>query len=362
MCGDVMTGRGLDQVLPHPCPPHIFEPYVRDARTYVELAEDAHGPLPKPADFAYVWGDALGILERMAPDMRLINLETAVTACEAYWLGKGINYRMEPRNIPVITAAAIDVCTLANNHVLDWGYGGLAETLDTLKGAGIGVAGAGRNLDEAAAPAIVAVRGKGRVIVFGFGTASSGIPSEWAATPTTPGVNLLHDLAEGTVRAIAARVHAVKRAGDVVVASIHWGGNWGYEIPLEQTTFARKLIDEAGVDVIHGHSSHHVKGIEVYRGKPVIYGCGDFINDYEGIGGNEEFRGDLGLMYFAQMEAASGKLVGLRMVPTRMGRFRVNRASEQDVLWLRNTLNREGTRFGTGVDAGRDNTLVLRWR
>ena len=94
----------------------------------------------------------------------------------------------------------------------------------------------------------------------------------------------------------------------------------------------------------------------------MLYGCGDFINDYEGIGGNEEYRGNLGLMYFVQTKAASGKLAGLRMVPTRMGRFRVNRASEPDALWLRNTLNREGARFGTGVEAGVDNTLVLRWR
>jgi len=76
-----------------------------------------------------------------------------------------------------------------------------------------------------------------------------------------------------------------------VVASIHWGDNWGYEI-------AHNLIDHAGVDIIHGHSSHHAKGIEVWHGKPVIYGCGDFINDYEGIGGNEKYRSDLSLMYF----------------------------------------------------------------
>ena len=361
MCGDVMTGRGIDQVLPHPCDPRIHEPYVRDARTYVDLAEDAGGPLPRPVGFSYVWGDALGILERTAPDVRIINLETAVTACDEYWPGKGINYRMHPRNIPAITAAGIHVCTLANNHVLDWGYEGLAETLATLEQAGIRGAGAGRNLDEAAAPAVVEVAVKGRVLVFGLGSVSSGIPQAWGATGATAGVHLLPDLSETTVRAIAERVRGVKRSGDLVVASIHWGGNWGYAIPQEETAFAHRLMDEADVDIVHGHSSHHVKGIEVYRGRPVIYGCGDFINDYEGIGGNEAYRGELGLMYFVAMDPATGALSGVRMFPTRMGRFRVNRAAGAAAAWLAEILNREGRRFGTWADLGGEGALVLRW-
>jgi len=362
MCGDVMTGRGIDQILPWPSVPHIFEPYVRDARGYVELAEDANGPLPKPVDFSYVWGDAMDILARQAPDVRLINLETSVTGCEEYWPGKGINYRMHPRNVPAITAAGIDVCALANNHVLDWGFAGLAETLAALKEAGIRIAGAGQNLAEATAPAIVTIKGNGRVLVFSCGDESSGIPAEWGATAATPGIHFLRDLGDETVRAFAKQVHDVKEAGDIVIASIHWGDNWGYEIPREQTAFVHRLIDEAGVDIIHGHSSHHAKGIEVYRGKPVIYGCGDFINDYEGIGGNEQYRGELGLMYFVQMEPASGKLAGLRMQPTLMKRFRVNSASRADVLWLCDMLNREGRRFGTGVAVEDDGTLVLQWR
>jgi len=362
LCGDVMTGRGIDQILPCPSMPHIFEPFVRDARGYVELAEDANGPLQKPVDFAYIWGDALGVLARLAPDVRLINLETAVTPCEDYWPGKGINYRMHPGNIAAITSGKIDVCALANNHLLDWGFAGLTETIATLKGAGVKSAGAGHNLGEAAAQAIVPVPGKGRVLVFSCGDASSGIPAAWGATAAAPGVHLLPDLGEGTVRAIASRVHGVKAAGDLVVVSIHWGGNWGYDIPPEQTAFAHRLIDEAGVDIIHGHSSHHAKGIEVYRGKPVIYGCGDFINDYEGIDGNERFRGDLGLMYFMQMEPASGKLAGLRMQPTRMRKFRVNNAAQADALWLGDMLNREGRRFGTRVALEEDSTLVLQWQ
>ena len=114
LCGDVMTGRGIDQVLPHPSEPRIYEAFVDDARAYVELAEAAHGPIPRPVDFSYIWGDAREELARHAPDARVVNLETSITRSEDYWRGKGINYRMHPDNIPCLAAARIDVCTSAS--------------------------------------------------------------------------------------------------------------------------------------------------------------------------------------------------------------------------------------------------------
>lgn len=360
LCGDVMTGRGIDQVLPHPGDPRLHESYVKDARGYVELAEAANGPMPRPAGFAWIWGDALAELERAAPELRLINLETAVTSSDV-WEKKGINYRMHPDNLPCLTAAGIDGCVLANNHVLDWGEAGLAETLATLERAGIRSTGAGRNLAEAKAPAVLAVPGKGRVLVFSFGAASSGISASWAATADRPGVNLLPDLSEGTARRVGEEVRRVRRPGDIVVASLHWGGNWGYEIPREQTEFAHRLIDEGGIDVVHGHSSHHVKGLEVYRDRPILYGCGDFLNDYEGISGNEAYRDDLTLMYFVGMDPETGRLVRLRMVPMQIRNFRLNRASEADARWLAAVLNREGKRFGTRVELNEDRSLTLQW-
>ena len=361
LCGDVMTGRAIDQVLPHPGDSRLHEPYVRDARDYVRLAEAVNGPINAPVDFAYIWGDALVELERLSPDIRLINLETAVTASEDHWPLKDIHYRMHPRNLPAISAAAIHCCTLANNHVLDWGYQGLSETLSFLHRSGIETVGAGNDLQAACAPAVLNVPHKGRVIVLGLGHGSSGIPRGWAAGPKRPGVHLLDDLSDRTVKAIAVQARGLKREGDILVASIHWGGNWGYSIPDAQRRFAHGLIDEAGVDVVHGHSSHHVKGIEVYQERLILYGCGDFFNDYEGIGGYEAFRGELSLMYFPNLEPVSGRLLALRMTPTRVRRFRVNRASEADTLWLRERLNREGQQLGTRVEINADNTFTLDW-
>ena len=361
LCGDVMTGRGIDQILPHPSDPTIHEPYMKDARGYVEIAERINGSIPRPVAPDYIWGDALEELERVAPDLRIINLETSVTKSDDYWEGKQIHYRMHPENIDCITAAKIDVCSLTNNHVLDWGYAGLEETLKTLRKAGIRGVGAGENLMEAEAPAIADIPAKGRVIIFALGSPTSGVPLNWGASEKRPGVNLLRDFSEDTIQCIRKKVREVKQERDIFVVSIHSGGNWGYHLSQNEIDFAHRLIEEAGIDLIHGHSSHHVKGIEVYHGKLILYGCGDFLDDYEGIGGYEDYRSDLGLMYFATVDPATGKLVQLQMTPTHIRHFKVNRASKDDALWLARTLNREGRRFGTKARVDDGNRLALSW-
>lgn len=361
LCGDVMTGRGVDQALSHPCEPTLHEGYVKDARDYMELAEEKNGPIPHPVDFAYIWGDALAELSRFKPHVRLINLETSVTTSDSPWPGKGIHYRMHPQNVPCLTAAGIHGCALANNHVLDWGQAGLRETLDTLKAAGIACAGAGRNLAEASKPALVDAGDKGRVLIVSLGSVASGIPRGWGATDDRPGVHLLEDLSAGTAETVGERMRRLRRPGDMVVASLHWGPNWGYAVTDKEVRFAHRLIDTGGVDVIHGHSSHHIKGIEVYREKLILYGCGDFLTDYEGIGGYEIFRGELGLMYLASFNASNGALARLKLVPTRVRRFRVERAKGDEAAYLTEVLNTEGEPFGTKVKRNREGRLILQW-
>jgi poly-gamma-glutamate synthesis protein (capsule biosynthesis protein) len=98
LCGDVKTGRGVDQVLPHPGSPLLYEPWVLDARHYVRLGESVNGPIPQPLDYAYIWGDALAEAQRANADVRIINLETSVTCSEDCWPSKDVHYRMHPRN------------------------------------------------------------------------------------------------------------------------------------------------------------------------------------------------------------------------------------------------------------------------
>ena len=360
LCGDVMIGRGIDQILAIPSNPALHEGYLESAEEYVALAEIRSGTIPRRVPNTYIWGEALAELERSRPDLRIVNLETAVTV-SGEWIPKGINYRMHPANVACLSAAAIDCCTLANNHVLDWGEPGLIETLETLERAGIRVAGAGRNRAAAEAPAVLPVGGKGRVLVFSMGMASSGVPPRWAAGAVRPGVDYLPDLSQRSVEWISRRVEEVKRTTDIVVLSIHWGANWGYDVADDERAFARAVIDTAGVDLVHGHSSHHPKGVEVYRGRLILYGCGDFINDYEGIRGHEAFRGDLGLMYLPVLEARTGRLARLEMIATQMTRFQVRRAADADARWLSAMLNQEGGRFGTGSELLPDGSIELRW-
>ena len=362
LCGDVMTGRGIDQILPHPGQPQLAESVARSALDYVRLAERVAGPIRRPVDFAYVWGDALAELGRERPDLRIVNLETSITTSAHPWPGKAVHYRMHPANAGCLAAAAIDCCTLANNHVLDWGLLGLTETVDTLHRTGIHAAGAGRNLTAAAAPAILPVPGKGRVLVYSCATADSGVPSGWAAGPATGGIWRLGDLSAGTGDALAGRILAEKQPGDLVVLSIHWGGNWGFAIPEEARHFARGLVESGGVDLVHGHSSHHVKGIEIHRGRPILYGCGDFLNDYEGIGGYDAFGSGFSFMYFPVLDAAGGALLSFTLIPTEIRGFQVRHAGPAAADWLFNTLTRESLPLGTTVARDGGGGFRLSWR
>ena len=190
-------------------------------------------------------------------------------------------------------------------------------------------------------------------------TVTSGIPRSWAATTDIPGVNLLTRLSEADALRAAEYIVSIKQPGDLAVVSLHWGSNWGYEIPAEQQLFARTLIDRANVSIIHGHSSHHAKAIEVYHKRLILYGCGDFLNDYEGIRGYEEYRSDLALMYFADIEPTTGNLAAFEIIPLQIRNFQLSRPSRQDIEWMQQTLQRECLRFGTGIALNPDGRLVL---
>jgi poly-gamma-glutamate capsule biosynthesis protein CapA/YwtB (metallophosphatase superfamily) len=357
-CGDVMTGRGVDQVLPHPGDPELRERYIDDARAYVRLAEQANGPIPRPVSFAWPWGDALRVLDAMAPEVRLINLETAVTRQADFAPGKAVHYRMSPQNLPCVAAPRPDVCALANNHVLDFGRAGLEETIAVLGRAGLATVGAGRDAAAASQPAAVPLPGGVRMLVFACGTASSGIPPGWAAGTGRPGISFLPSLSGTAASALTARAEAARQDGDLVAVSIHWGANWGYEVTPEQVRFAHRLID-GGISLVHGHSSHHPRPAEVYRGRLILYGCGDCINDYEGISGHEEFRDDLRLLYFASLAPGTGTLQELRMVPMRARKMRLRHASPADSRWLAATLSRVSRGFRSRVELQPDGTLLL---
>ncbi len=309
--GDVMTGRQVDEQI---------------SRT----------------DPCYIWGDALAELDRWAPEVRIVNLETSVTTSADAWPDKRFNFRMHPNNTPCLNAARFDCCILANNHVLDFGYDGLAETIDSLRCHGIESAGAGDDLAAASAPAVLPMPGGGRALVFALTHPSSFTPRAWAAESSRPGVNLLGDYSAAAVESIRRQAEAIRRPFDTVIVSLHWGGNWGYEVRKRQRWFAHRLIQLAGVDVVHGHSSHHPLAVEIYRRRPIIYGSGDLINDYRITDESAPYRPELSALYFLRQQRSTGVLTGMTLVPMRIGDRRLHRATRAEASWLRDALNRGG--------------------
>ena len=341
LTGDVMTGRGVDQILPAPGDPRLWEGYVDDARTYVELAAALHGPIPAPVDVVWPWGDALPVMAGC--DLRLLNVETSVTTSDLAVPGKAVHYRMSPDNVGCLTAARPDACALANNHVLDFGVPGLEETLEVLSRHGLRATGAGRDETEAWRPLELDTSAS-RVLVWSIAASDSGVPAAWAARPGRPGVAFVGDLSSRTCDALCARVERAKRAGSLVVVSVHWGSNWGYRVPHDHVRFAHRLVD-AGVDVVHGHSSHHPRPLEVYRDRLVLYGCGDLVNDYEGIATHAEYRGDLRPLFLATLDR-DGRLRELTIPLFQARRMRLRPALDADKVWLARKLGRAGRRFG----------------
>ncbi|MGV3569730.1 MAG: CapA family protein [Ramlibacter sp.] len=349
LTGDVMVGRGIDQVLAHPAAPGLHEASVQDARDYVHLAERVAGPIPAPVSGRYLWGEALPELDHVAPDATIINLETAVTAAGQPWPGKAVHYRMHPANIGCLKAASVHACALANNHTLDWGAQGLADTLRSLEKAGLRFAGAGMDLAQARAPAVLSLGPGHRLLVFSWAAPDCGVPPGWEATSRGAGIALLHDLAVTGLRQVADAVAEHRREGDLVVLSIHWGANWVEGVPQAHRHFAHELVDRDLVDVVHGHSAHHPLPFERYRGKLILYGCGDLINDYEGIGTHQPQPADVACLYFPTLSQGSGRLVRLRIVPLQRRAFRLVRADPAARAAIRHGLRLKDNGFARQV-------------
>mmetsp|Transcript_21052 Transcript_21052/g.32122 ORF Transcript_21052/g.32122 Transcript_21052/m.32122 type:complete len:437 (+) Transcript_21052:1525-2835(+) len=365
--GDFMIGRGIDAIMPNHVDGVLYESYMKHARHYVEIAEKVNGPLPKKEiqdqGCAYIWGDLLAELNANPPDCFIVNLETALTTNEKPY-PKSINYRCHPANVECLTVAGVHVATLANNHVLDWGSEGLVESIVTLEKAGVLFAGAGRNNDEARTPTEYTCKTSNacvRIAAVGFPTA--GVPLDWSAGGThTSGVHVYEHASAAVAQKIAKSFGTQNKEEDaggkecIKVASLHWGPNWGWGTPAEHRKFAHALID-AGVHVVIGHSSHHVKGLEVYKGCLIAYGLGDFLNDYEGIVGQgyELFRDDLSCLYMPFINSKTGKLIRLDIIPLKIHNLRVNRLTNpDDIEWLRYTFSREGAVLGTECETYRD--------
>jgi len=264
------------------------------------------------------WGDVLPILR--SADLRILNLECAVTSQVRPWMRtpKVFHFRADPTlAVGALSAASIDACSLANNHSLDFEEEGLRETLSSLDCAGIAHAGAGADLAAARRPALL--RGDVALVSCTDNEPPFAANGGWGTwyVPVSTDVEILDQ--------VGAAIGEARRAGArTVVFADHWGPNMVERPPAHFRAFARAVIDR-GADVFFGHSAHLAQGVEIHRGRPILYDTGDFLDDYAV---DPVLRNDRSCLFLVRVE--QGAPVELELVPVSLGFARVGLAEDAE--------------------------------
>ena len=299
------------------------------------------------------WGDVLPLL--ISADLRIVNLECAITDHNQPWTRtpKVFHFRADSSAVEVLKAARVDVCSLANNHTLDFEQRGLLDTMEHLKAAGIWYAGAGHNREEAARPALLAARPAdrpSRVALLAFTDNEPPV----AAESDRPGTNYLPVSLEADVLGrVEAAVTAAREAGaETVVFSNHWGPNMVQRPSALFRRFARAVMDR-GVDVYYGHSAHIFQGVEIYGGKPILYDTGDFIDDYAV---HPKLRNDWSFLFRISLEGGEFRRLELFPVTLPYTRAQLAKGSEREAILVR--MERLSGEMGTAF-VRREGRLVL---
>lgn len=371
--GDIMLGRLIDQLFPV----HV------DCREEAQIISSILSRYPHLKDYGpeSPWGNALQKIR--SGDMNIINLETSVTTHDKKWPNKAFNYRMHPINIASLKAAEIDHVSLANNHTLDFGEVGLADTIRAIKHfrrknalfpgkESIAFAGVGETADLAQVPTSLLLPRyaldkppddpdfvkQQLAQVYSF----SDHPKEWASIKQ---FNLIDYSERARQRLKECLLKSRGHEGgvpDLKIVSIHWGPNYQWSPSAEIKSLAYFFIDECGVDLIHGHSSHHIQGVEIYKGKLILYGCGDFVDDYAVV---HEFRNDLSALWQVTVaeEDEKLKIKRLEVFPNRIKNFQAGLLdrSEVDHRWLTRRFRNLCAEMGTQVqhELGIEGQLVI---
>ncbi|KAE8391954.1 hypothetical protein BDV23DRAFT_182075 [Aspergillus alliaceus] len=361
--GDVMLGRLVDQLFPT----HNSNPSTQST---LSTFLNAH-PALKSYSHRSPWGTTLPLFH--TSDLNLINLETAVTTSNTPWPNKAFNYRMHPDNLKALKEARIDYASLANNHTFDFSEPGLEETVREVRASGVRLAGVGKECDGAAVLTLprdlsshsfsgglgagseskIEAGSEYKVHVY----SASDHPRMWSSFPH---FNFIDYTLATRVRLKELLTKGVQPA--LKIFSVHWGPNYTWRPDGEIRSLAHFLVDECGVDIVHGHSAHHVQGVEVYRGALILYGCGDFVDDYAL---NGEFRNDLGAVWRVVVADVGGRLgvQRLEVFPTRCERFVVELlgVGESDHAWVRERIAGLSREFGTEVrgSLGREGQFIV---
>ncbi|KRE72755.1 CapA family protein [Arthrobacter sp. Soil762] len=303
----------------------------------------------KMADPPYIWGDTLPLLRQA--DIRFANLECVLADDGTPMPGKMYHFRSDVKNVDSLRSAGIDVVSLANNHVLDFGVDALREMLLALDQHGILRAGAGMDLEAARRPVVRRVG----PAVLGFIAFTDNQPG-WEGTVRAPGIYYVPvDAGDRRMTDLLGLVRRTKRRVLLLIVSAHWGANWGSDVPSAHQILARALID-AGADVVFGHSAHIFRGVEIYRNRPIIYSAGDFIDDYAV---DPDERNDQSFVFL--LETTGGVPRTLRLHPTNITRLQT-RLARRDAREIAERMQQLSSQLGTrsGWIEG-DNVLEIRF-
>lgn len=285
----------------------------------------------------YPWGDTLPLF--WDADFRMANLECVISDRGAPWSAtpKVFHFRSDSKNVGVLKASRLNAVSLANNHTLDFGYEALFEMLNILAQHGIAHTGAGKNADEASRPAVIEQKGA-MVGIVAFTDNEPG----WEATGEQPGVFYVPvDVSDGRAQKLFRIVNQARRETDLLIVSAHWGPNWGYRPQTNHIPFAHALID-AGADVVYGHSCHVFQGIEIYKGRPILYSTGNFVDDYavDPVERNDE-------SFIFIIEFTGGQLKTLQLYPTVIEDFQARLARKDQALSIAEKMKNLSREFGT---------------
>ncbi len=297
----------------------------------------------------YVWGDMLDLLKKA--DLTIINLENAIAKKGKEWskTPKVFFYRADPKAIDVLKAADIDYVTLANNHVLDYEEEAFIETLQHLEMNKIPYAGAGRNISEAEKPAFLTAKGI-KIAIIAF---TDNMP-EWAATKTEPGVNFIElSMDEKNFGRLERSIKEVKNKPDILIVSAHWGPNMRQKPTKAFKEFAHAAID-SGADIFHGHSAHIFQGIEIYKGKLIMYDTGDFVDDYAV---DEMLRNDQTFLFLVTLNKE--KVEKIELIPGLISLMQVNKAKGLDFEEITNKMIKLSEEMGTKIVKKNDRLGVV---
>lgn len=286
-----------------------------------------------------------------AADLAIVNLECAITAATERWPGepKAYYFGAPPVAVHALSDAGVDAVNLANNHILDYGVEGLRDTLQHLSDEGIAQTGAGEDLAQARAPAIVDCAG----IHFGM-AAFCDHQSDFAAHADQPGIAYL-DLDDE-----AAALHALRQAlaslrhaaVDWPILSMHWGPNMVWRPSQRFRRIAHAAV-EMGWKIVFGHSAHVFHGIELYRGCPILYAAGDLVDDYYV---DPEFRNDHQLLF--EMELNSSSVQRISLFPIHIAHCQAQIATGKSEQYIADRITALCREFGTQVQRHGSNMWI----